>query len=112
MDGHDNQIALVLVRERLEKSIVNDAEDGGGGADAKGERKDGNESEAAIFPQAAERELKVLNQNIQVMLPAGIAALFFEALKAAKFQVRQPARLRGSHSVGEIGADLLFQMKA
>jgi hypothetical protein len=32
----------------------------------------------------------VPDQNIQVMLSAGIAALFLEALKAAEFQVGPP----------------------
>ena len=52
--------------------------------------KDRDEREAAIFSLAAERKLKVPDQNIQVMLPAGIAALFLGALKAAKFQVGLP----------------------
>jgi len=43
-----------------------------------------------IFSQAAEGKLKGPDQNIQVMLPAGIAALFLEALKAAKFQAVLP----------------------
>jgi hypothetical protein len=40
MDGHDNEIALILVRERLKESIIDDAEDGSGSSDAKGEGKD------------------------------------------------------------------------
>jgi hypothetical protein len=64
MDGHDNEIALVLVREGLKEGIIDDAEDGGGSTDAKGEGKDGDECEAAVFPQAAERKLKIPDKNI------------------------------------------------
>jgi hypothetical protein len=39
VNGHDNQIALVLVREGLEQSIIDDAEDGGRRADAKARTK-------------------------------------------------------------------------
>ena len=43
-----------MVRERLEKNAVDDREDGGIGADSKGQGEDGGDREARRFSQYAE----------------------------------------------------------
>ncbi len=85
MDVHDDEIALVLIGERFEEGIIDHAEDCGGRTDAKGKCKNRDKGEATIFSHATERELKVFDQNIQVMLPAGLTALILETFDAPKF---------------------------
>src|SRR4051812_16875514 len=72
-DHHDP----VGVREgkRLEDQGVDDAEDGGGGADAEGDGRDGDGGESLRVAEGAEGEAHVLPEHVDESKTAHIASL-------------------------------------
>ncbi len=58
----DHELAGMRVGERGEQRGVDDAEDGGVGADAQGQSEDGDCGEAGIFAEKAETKTKVAQQ--------------------------------------------------
>ena len=61
--GDKKELLGILIGKRLEEDGVDDAENGGIGADAEGQREDGYESEAGILLQHAEREFQILKER-------------------------------------------------
>ncbi len=57
---HDGELAAVAVGEGLQEDAVDEAEDGGGGADADGKGEDGGEGEAGGAADLAEGVAEVL----------------------------------------------------
>ena len=59
----DHQLILLGEGQRPKEHAVNDAEDGGVGADAESESEDGDDGEAGAFDEEAEGEADVLEQS-------------------------------------------------
>ena len=62
LDGHEP--LGVRIGEGLDEDIFEDAEDGGGGADAEGKRKDGDEGEPGGFAKVAEGVTEVVPERV------------------------------------------------
>ena len=60
----DHELLGVGIRERPKQDGVDDREDGGVGADAEGERYDGDGSEAGVFEEHAGAVTEVMQQGI------------------------------------------------
>jgi hypothetical protein len=108
-DGH--QVARVFIRKGLEESVVHNAEDGGGCADAEGEDENGDEGEAAISCEAAKSKAKVARKNFQVIFQASFAAFLFETFEAAEFDAGATAGLIGAQAGSDIASDLLLDVE-
>jgi len=70
----------------MEEDAVDDAEDDRRSANTKGESKDGDEGEAAVFAKIAECVAEVSEEIVEVSFPASVADLFFVAFEAAEFE--------------------------
>ena len=72
----DDELAAVGVGEGLEEDAVDDAEDGGGGADAQGQGEDRGEREAGRLPQLPERIEQILSQVLHRELQRNVGELY------------------------------------
>ena len=91
---HDqtNELAGILVRQRLEQQRMDDAEDGRVGADAERQRQDGHGGEARCAAQRSHRVVHVPPGIIQPPQRAFVAVTFLHLLDAAE---RAPRRESG-----------------
>ncbi len=64
--GEDDALG-VRIRERLEEHSVDDAEDGGAGADAEREGEYGDDGEARRFREHSQAILQVLKQRLHLL---------------------------------------------
>src|SRR5690348_13214736 len=108
---HDHQAALIFVWKWLEKRVVDDAENGRGCPDGQREPKYRDACEAAVCEQAAKREAKIADENVQLIFPTRIAAFFFVEFNPAEFSVGPAARLFASHAGSDVIRDLLLDVK-
>jgi hypothetical protein len=87
----------VLIRIGVKKDGVDDAENGGGGADAEGKRQDGGENKARRLAELAEGEANVLQQVLHRASPER---------KALKVIRERGVRCSSKSSDGEEGGRL------
>src|ERR1700741_2009885 len=74
----------IFVGQRAEENTVNDTEDGGGGADAESEGKNGDGGEGGRFFKEAEGEARVLEECFEKWKRALVANGFFGLLGTAE----------------------------
>src|SRR6202012_1216547 len=77
IDAEGGEAVGVLVGIGMEKDGVDDAEDGGGGADAEGEGEDCGEGETGGFAELAEGEAGVGEEGAEGGGDAGFAGHFW-----------------------------------
>jgi hypothetical protein len=80
----DDEALRIVNWQRPKENCINQAEDGGVGADAEGEREDGGGSKARRFAQHAEGEAEVLEKRVEERKAASIAVFVFGLLRAAE----------------------------
>jgi hypothetical protein len=66
---HSNQLARLLVRERLQENAIDYAEDCGVRANAKRKREDRNGRERRTFAQLPQGITKILEESMHVRRP-------------------------------------------
>ncbi len=88
-----NELAGLLVRQRLEQHRVDGAEHGRRSADADGERQDGDRREAGIARERAQREAEVAPAVVEESRAARVADVVLHPLDAAERQCAPPASL-------------------
>jgi hypothetical protein len=77
----------IAVREGAQEDSVDEAEDGGGGADAEGERYDGEGGESGVLAEHAEAEGEILHERWEEVGGAGGAAGFHGLGERAEFEL-------------------------
>ena len=95
---HFDQAFLLRVRQRPQQHAVHDAEHGGGGADAEGEREDGHDRERGSAPQGARRVAEVAKEVLDGAETVLVARALAGARHAPELDQRLPARLLGRHA--------------
>jgi hypothetical protein len=100
------------VGEGAEEDAVNDAEDGGGGADADAERGDDGEGEDWVAAETSEGVADVLGNGGEP--PAGtlLVALLAGALDAAELDEGLAMGFGGGHSDGQVAVSGLGDVEA
>src|ERR1700722_8792232 len=109
-DGHEALGAGIW--KRLDQNVFDDAEDCGGGADAKREGDDGNRGESGLFAQRARRVGKVAPERFERSKNPNFARALSYICDIAKLAMRSVARSRGVHSGGAIFVDTLGEVKS
>ena len=66
----------VGIGEWIEQNVIDDAEDGGGGADAEGQRENRNAGKAGLIAQPSGAVGKIPPESSHVLYTVGIADLF------------------------------------
>ena len=100
------------VGEGLEEHAVDEAEDGGVGADAETQREHDGGGEARAAAQAAQAVADVLHQHLEEPAAARVAASLLGLVDAAKRDDgRAPGLLRG-HAAPDVGRRLEVEMQA
>ena len=79
-----HQAIRVLERQRSQENRVDHAEDGDVGADAKGQDKDGDQSEAAIAAEGTEGIAQIQKKNVQCHDSSRFAMFVFGRFDAAE----------------------------
>jgi hypothetical protein len=102
----------ILVGKRIEKNVVDHAEDNRGGTDAEGQSTDCNQGESPILAEIAEGVTKVADEIVEMRFQVGVAHLFFDSFEAAEFLLGAPMGFFGAGACGDALAYLLLQMEA
>ena len=97
-------------RQGAKKCRVDEAEDGGVGADAEGKGEDGDGGEARGFAQHAKGEAQILEQCVEEGQGAGFAVFFSGLLCSAEAEEGLAAGLGGSEAALEIFFDGEFEV--
>jgi len=100
--AEEDKLLRILDGQRAEHDGVEQGEDGGVGADAEGERKQGHEGEAGALGEGAAAEAQVGEEVVEARLPARGPDLVFYGVAAADFD---PGEATGGFGVE---AGLLF----
>ena len=101
----DDEAVLLRERQSSEHDGIQHAEHGGAGADAQGQRGDGEQGDA----RAAARELssqrvpQVASEVVEPPCAAHVAAQLLDLVQAAELEARAPARL----VLGQAGPDVM-----
>src|SRR5437016_2316697 len=87
-------IELLRVRywQRLQHHRINECENRRGGPDAQGKREHNSSREARRFPQYAQTKAQVLNEILNPIYAAGVAAFFFGFLDPTQVEARAAMR--------------------
>ena len=107
---HGDEPVGVRVRKRRQEHRIDNAEDGGVGADAEREREDGREGEGGSATKAAQRVRHIAEGLIDDRHAAAIAIRLFRRLEPAKLQDGVAARLVGRHAGPDAGVDVQLQV--
>src|SRR5438034_11583042 len=83
-------IELLRVRywQRLQHHRINECENRRGGPDAQGKREHNSSREARRFPQYAQTKAQVLNEILNPVHSARVAAFLFRLLDTAQVEAR------------------------
>src|SRR5215469_8964180 len=95
---HQNELIGIWIGKRSQKHSVDDAEDGGVGADAQRERQNGDGGEARTLAEHAGGIAQVLRGLVQEAPAARLAALLLERLEVTEFDSCAPRGLRAVHA--------------
>ena len=108
----DREAIDILVRKRPKQHAIDNTEDNGGCADAKGEGEDGDYGEARVFAEGAEGVAEVVEEIVELSLPMGVADIFFNAFQSAEFLEGPASGFFWSHTLGDVVGDLSVKMEA
>ncbi len=114
----DEHPVRIVVGQRSEQHGIDQREDGGVGADADGQRKDGDDRESRISADPANGVPKIVTQDLERGQSSLIPIAFFGGLHAAEPDPRAPVRLVGRQSTAnvfvgqplDVGLDLLGEI--
>ena len=98
------------VGKRLEEDAVDDSEDGGIGADAEGEREDGDGGEGRILAQAADGVAHVLHEDFEGGTDADVADILFDLFHTAEIAAGFLERAFSGHAAADVFGGGLFQV--
>src|SRR5215472_7159346 len=98
-------------RQGLQENPFDYAEDHGVGGYAKRQSEDSDGAEARGFAQDAHRVAEVMNQHLNELQAAGLAALLLDLRQATEFQTRAPLGLFARQPRSHVFVDLLLKMK-
>src|SRR5215470_8007787 len=98
-------------RQRAKESRVNQAKDGGVGADAEGEGKHGDGGEAGRFAEHAEGEAQILQKRVGEGQAAAFAIDLASLFEAAEVEKRLTAGLLPVHALREVALDGHLQVR-
>ena len=106
-----HQLFGVPHRQHAQQNGIEQAEDGGVGADAYRQREHRDGREHRRLPQHARAVTDIARQVVQHVEAANVAALFPNLLHAAKSDAGRPARLGIAHSRRPVLARLHFEVQ-
>ena len=101
----DREPLRISVRQRFQQNSVNDAEDGGVGADAESKREDSQGSEARRLAQHAEGEAEILEQRVEERKATALAIDLAGLLDTAEVEERLAPGLLAAHALSEVAFD-------
>src|SRR5213079_1065490 len=107
-------IELLRVRywQRLQHHRINECENRRGGPDAQGKREHNSSREARRFPQYAQTKAQVLNEILNPVHSARVAAFLFRLLDTAQVDSRATMRLLLGHPLRHIFLGFSFEVIA
>src|SRR5207253_3259382 len=98
--------------QRAPELRFEDAKDGRVGADAEGQSKDDDGSEAGRFPQYAQTNAQILNEVLNPIYTSRVAASLFGLLDTAQVKSRAAVRLFLRHPLRHVFLDFSFEVVA
>src|ERR1039457_6001373 len=110
VERYGDQTARIAIRQRPQQGTVYDAEDGGGGGDAYGQREHCGGGESGARAHGAKGVLRVLHQGLQLGQAALIPIALFGAFHSAEFQQGLAAGFFRRQAVGEVVLGLHLQV--
>jgi hypothetical protein len=108
---YQDQLVRVVIGKRRQHYSLDNAEHRSGRADAKSKRKDNYCSESRRFAQHAHAVPHVLRQSLYQVDATGLAAFFFDLVRAAKKKASTTPGFRRGHAGLDKFLDLLLKMK-
>ena len=100
------------IRQRLEQHAFDNAEDGGGGADAERECENGDGGEAWTLAEHAQAVANSLHQIFDEVHTASVAAFFFDLIEGTEFQAGAAAGFCWCETGVDQLLDVLIEMEA
>ena len=100
------------IGQRPQQDAIDDAEDGGGGANPEPERQDGDDSEPGGAKEDADAVAHIAQEVFEQRRAVLVARLLLEIFDAAEFEIRVAARVLGRHAGREVLGRLLVDVKA
>ncbi len=107
---HADQAIRIGIRQRTEEDRVDEAEDGGVGADTERQREDRGERETGIAPQHAQRVADIPDERFDDGNPSLVADPFLGLFDTAELAERDAARIRLRQSAPQVIADTLVDV--
>src|SRR5213082_2956486 len=97
-------IELLRVRywQRLQHHRINECENRRGGPDAQGKREHNSSREARRFPQHAQTKAQILNEVLNPVYAAGVAAFLFGLLDTTQVESRAAVRFFLRHPLSDV----------
>jgi hypothetical protein len=116
--GNGEDLFRMADGERAKEEGADQAEDDGIGADAEGERKNGNDRENGILTELPKAITSIREYGMERAAETLFADLFFYLLEAAEFDASGALRFVGGHAVaeifvseeGEVGLDFVVEV--
>ena len=109
--GDPHEAVGLTERQRPEEQRADDAVDRGRGADAEADDEDGEDREAGVAPQHAERVAQILEQRLEGRQPALIAVRLAELRGRAQRQARGALGLLPRHPAPRVVVDEHREMR-
>jgi len=106
-----HQLGRAGIVQRTQQHAVDHAEDGRGGADAEGQREDGDDGEAGMLAQHPQAETQVTAQGVEPRPAVLVAGDFLELFDAAEFPLRGKAGLLAGKTRGDKVVGALLQVQ-
>ena len=97
--------SAIRKRKRTKKNAVDQAEDGGIGADPEPERDDRDGGKAFMLQEHSNAVTHVLKQTLQIIAGPELSDFFLQLLNATQFNRGQTSRLRCRCAVTDFGFD-------
>src|SRR5271168_3398495 len=105
MIGDPDQASRIAEGKRANEEGVDDAENGGAGADAQADDENGESGEAEVAAHGAKGVAEILGEAIEEGDAAGVAVEFLGGLEAAEFDEGGAAGFFGRHAALEVFLD-------
>src|SRR5205823_13991365 len=107
-------IELLRVRygQGLQHHRINECENRRGGSDAQAKREHNSSREARRFAQYAQTKAQIMNEILNPIYAACVAAFLFGLLDTAQVESRTAVRLFGSHAFCNVFGGSSFEVVA
>jgi hypothetical protein len=102
---NQNEAVGRTIGQRAQNDRVDHAENGGGRADAEGEREDADGAETGIFVQLSDPAAEIEESRMEPVAHAPVANLFLHLFNTAEFHSRHALRFVRRHARTNVFVD-------